>query len=197
MNPPNDHRRTIRHYDGDGDMHELTFSCYQRMSLLTNDEWRRMLAESIDRAAINHRFSLAAYVFMPEHVHLLVFPTDPETKVEHFLYALKRPYSYRIKQLLISSGSPLLKKLTVWERRKNKSTFRYWQKGPGYDRNLNTVKAVTSSVDYIHMNPVRRGLCERAIDWLWSSARWYASEGQVVDPQLPKLHKIPAHFLAE
>jgi hypothetical protein len=26
----------------------------------------------------------------------------------------------------------------------------------------------------IHHNPVRRGLCKRAIDWEWSSARWYA-----------------------
>ena len=131
MASPNDHRRTIRHYDDVGDMHELTFSCYQRMPLLTNDEWRSLLVESIDRAAVNHHFSLSAFVFMPEHVHLLVFPTDPETKVENFLYALKRPYSYRVKQLLISSDSPLLKKLTVWERRKNKSTFRYWAKGAG------------------------------------------------------------------
>ncbi|MEZ6052840.1 MAG: hypothetical protein R3C02_15890 [Planctomycetaceae bacterium] len=26
---------------------------------------------------------------------------------------------------------------------------------------------------YMHMNPVRAGLVSRAIDWPWSSARWY------------------------
>ena len=26
---------------------------------------------------------------------------------------------------------------------------------------------------YIHNNPVRRGLCRRAVDWKWSSARYY------------------------
>ena len=29
-------------------------------------------------------------------------------------------------------------------------------------------------INYIHLNPVRRGLVERAEDWAWSSARWYA-----------------------
>ncbi len=28
-------------------------------------------------------------------------------------------------------------------------------------------------MDYIHMNPVRRGLVERAVDWMWSIASWY------------------------
>ena len=29
-------------------------------------------------------------------------------------------------------------------------------------------------IDYIHANPVRRGLAAKAEDWEWSSARWYA-----------------------
>ena len=28
-------------------------------------------------------------------------------------------------------------------------------------------------LDYMHLNPVRAGFVERAIDWCWSSARWY------------------------
>jgi len=28
-------------------------------------------------------------------------------------------------------------------------------------------------VDYLHDNPVRRGLVERAADWKWSSAAWF------------------------
>ena len=28
-------------------------------------------------------------------------------------------------------------------------------------------------IDYLHNNPVRKGLVKRAIDWLWSSAAWY------------------------
>jgi REP element-mobilizing transposase RayT len=31
-------------------------------------------------------------------------------------------------------------------------------------------------IEYIHDNPVRRGLVEKATDWVWSSARFYAGE---------------------
>jgi putative transposase len=38
------------------------------------------------------------------------------------------------------------------------------------------VKTLLSIIDYLHANPVRRGLVERPLDWEWSSARWYAGE---------------------
>jgi hypothetical protein len=31
-----------------------------------------------------------------------------------------------------------------------------------------------SMIEYLHANPVRRGLVAKAEDWEWSSARWYA-----------------------
>jgi hypothetical protein len=34
--------------------------------------------------------------------------------------------------------------------------------------------ALRAVIDYIHANPVRRGLVARPEDWEWSSARWYA-----------------------
>jgi putative transposase len=30
-----------------------------------------------------------------------------------------------------------------------------------------------SMMEYIHLNPVRRGLADRAVDWKWSSAGWF------------------------
>jgi putative transposase len=189
------HQRTIKHFDEPGDAHELTFTCYQRLPLLTNDAWRRLLCRSIDAAATRHQFSVAAFVIMPEHVHLLVLPCQADCRIAALLYGIKRPYSYRVKAILEEQHSPLLEKLTVYERRKNKRTFRYWQKGPGYDRNLNTLEAVLSAIDYLHLNPVRRGLCERASDWKWSSARWYACGGQEADPDLPRVDGVPAQWL--
>jgi putative transposase len=193
MQPSFDHRKQVRHYDEPGDCHELTFSCYRRMPLLTNDVWREMLSRSIDRAMLGHRCRLVAFVYMPEHVHLLVYPEGDDSGVQGLLYALKRPYSYRIKQQLIQADSRLLETLTLRER-PGKIVFRYWQEGPGYDRNLNTIEAVRSSIDYIHLNPVRRKLVGEPLDWRWSSCRFYASDGQCHDPALPKLHGLPAEF---
>ena len=94
------------------------------------------------------------------------------------------------KEELAQANSPLLGRLTVQER-PGKEVFRFWQEGPGYDRNLQTEDAVCASIDYIHMNPVRRKLCKTAADWRWSSARWYLSDGRGVDPLLPKIRGVP------
>jgi len=68
------HRKRVRHYDEPGHFHELTFSCYRRMPLLTNNTWRGMLSHSIDRAVTGQGYRLAAFVYMPEHVHMIVYP---------------------------------------------------------------------------------------------------------------------------
>ena len=163
------------------------------MPLLTHDDWRGKLSESINRAVDRHSYRLAAFVYMPEHVHLVVYRIDGVSGIQDLLRAIKRPYSYRIKQLLIEAGSPLLEKLTI-RQRPGVQTFRYWQEGPGYDRNLTQPKTVLSSVDYLHLNPVRRGLCDSAVDWRWSSAKHYVGERLPEDPLLPMVHGLPPEF---
>ncbi len=154
-----------------------------------------MLARSIDVAAERHDFRTVAFVFMPEHVHLLVYPVSPSAKVDGLLKAIKRPYSFRIKQLLVQSNSPLLKQLMIPQRPGVKA-FRFWQKEPGYDRNLTYSESVLAAIDYIHQNPVRRGLVERAVDWKWSSARFYLQADARPDSMLPTIHQLPAAFLS-
>lgn len=57
-------RKKIRHYHEPGDLHELTFSCFRRMPLLTNDVWRELLFRSIDRSIERWQFRLVAFVLI-------------------------------------------------------------------------------------------------------------------------------------
>ena len=68
------------------------------------------------------------------------------------------------------------------------------QQSKGYDRNLSSRKAVLAAIDYIHRNPIRRGLIDEVTHWKWSSTRWYASDRQIVDPDLPTIHGLPPEF---
>jgi putative transposase len=191
-----DHRKRVKHFHEPGDLHELTFSCYDRRPLL-DDDWRReQFCRSIDAAMISQNFRLVAFVLMPEHLHLLVYPLNhkPENvRIDNLLSALKRPFSYRVKVRLQELKDPLLERLTIQER-PGKMTFRFWQEGPGYDRNLRGEKTVLHAIDYIHRNPVRRGLVLTAAEWKWSSARWYFTDKQIVDPDLPTIHGLPPDF---
>jgi putative transposase len=120
----------------------------------------------------------------------LTFPLEPVPKFELFLSRTKHPLSKFVKDELIAINSPMLTRLTVRERR-DKHCFRFWQEGPGFDRNLFSRQAIESSIDYIHNNPVKRGLCQRAIDWKWSSARFFHLDPPCQQfPELPRLHRI-------
>jgi putative transposase len=195
MSKTKPHRKRVKHYHEPGDVHELTFSCYTRQRLLTNDTWRQQLAGCIDAAGDEFEMRLAAFVFMPEHVHLLVVPMNPEPAIDDYLARIKQPFSKWVKQQLSDVRSPLLKRLTV-EERPGKTCFRFWQEGPGYDRNLSTPDVIEAAIEYIHMNPVRCGLVKRAVDWKWSSASWYLLDPPRQQlPGLPFSHGLPAGTL--
>jgi putative transposase len=76
------------------------------------------------------------------------------------------------------------------DRQPNGKCFhRFWQRGGGYDRNLWTPEEILEKVHYIHANPVRRGLVDRAEDWPWSS--WRAWEEGVDEPLRIDRDSIP------
>ena len=183
----------MKHVHEPGDLHELTFSTYRRKPLLTNDRWREYFCDALAAAPPEAGFGLVAWVVMPEHVHLLVIPADKHLcDVPGLLWRVKRPCSLAVKADLDASpkGASLRTALTVRER-PGKTAFRFWQEGPGYDRNLRTPAAVAAAIDYIHANPVRRGLVGRPTDWRWSSARRFLLPDEPPDIPHPPLVRLP------
>ena len=110
-----------------------------------------------------------AWVFMPEHVHLIVRPRREVYDMATIRRAIKRPVSDRAFAHLAEHAPHWLPRLTVSKGRR--TVRRFCQKGPGYDRNVVEPVTLREMIDYLHLNPVRRGLVERAVDWPWSSAR--------------------------
>jgi putative transposase len=188
-------RKRLKRYHEPGDVHELTFSCFHNLPLLEDESRLTHLAGCVAAGCEQFHFGPVAFVFMPNHVHLLVFGTDAEASISRFLAGVKRPLSSKVKADLATSDPRLLQTLTIRER-PGKFAFRFWQEGPGYDRNLQHESTVLASIDYIHNNPVRRGLCERACQWYWSSASYYTG-GPVQRPLLPPITRLPAEFFSQ
>lgn len=74
------HRKTCRRINEPGHAHELTFTCFKNIPLLSKDRTRQWFLDSLCKAAEKHSFHLWAYVIMPNHVHLLVWPTRKKTR---------------------------------------------------------------------------------------------------------------------
>jgi len=161
-------RRHRDNFNEPGDAHELTFSCYRRYKFLASDRARVWLRSSVEAARAKLEFDLWAYVFMPEHVHLIVYPRRKKYDIAEIRQAIKEPVGRQAMRYVREYRPEWLPKLS---RRRGKREERlFWQSGGGYDRNIKEPQTLNSMIEYIHMNPVRRGLVERAVDWEWSSA---------------------------
>jgi putative transposase len=176
------HRRS---YDIPGHAHELTFSCYRRYPFLHADRTCLWLAAAIEEARVRFGFSLWAYVFMPEHIHLVVMPSGSKGEISAILRAIKGPVGQKAIGHLVEHAPEWLPRVT---RKRGKRIERlFWQSGGGYDRNITEPATLWSVIDYLHLNPIRRGLVIRAEDWRWSSASCYAgkTEGELRVDEVP------------
>jgi putative transposase len=171
-------RRSNRSYNIAGHAHELTFSCFQRLPLLNKDQSRQWFVQALDKARHRRQFLLWAYVIMPEHVHIVIWPTEQQYEMRLIRTALKTPVQRKALAYLRHYAPGFLERLK--DRQPNgKIHYRFWQRGGGYDRNIVEPETVRTMIDYIHNNPVRRGLVSQPTDWPWSSARFYAGMADV------------------
>ncbi|MBW1997960.1 MAG: transposase [Deltaproteobacteria bacterium] len=95
------------------------------------------------------RMSLGAFVVMADHYHMVV--------------ALKQGHSLR--DVMGSIGSFTAREIN---RISQISGRKVWQKGY-YDRGIRRNEDIEVIFDYVHNNPVRRGLVDRAEEWAFSS----------------------------
>jgi putative transposase len=180
-------RRHRRNFNIPGDAHALTYCCYHGYQFLRAERTCVWLKEAIDEARLEFDFALWAYVFMPEHVHLIVWPRLPVYDIADIRQALKEPVGREALGYLSQHAPHWLPRLT--RQRGQKTERLFWQSGGGYDRNIKSAKALVSRIEYIHLNPVRRGLVTKAVDWKWSSAAWYelGQRGPIwIDPIPPQ-----------
>ena len=160
---------TLRHFDHDGRVRFITFSCHERLPILTNNVFRETVAQSIEDGRTKCGFKLLAYVIMPEHVHLVMWPKE-ESKVGIVVGWMKQKAARGIAKVLREARSPLLDRLAVTRDQVKKLAL--WQRRC-FDHNCRDTESVWEKVQYCHNNPVKRGLVRDPSRWRFSSFNWY------------------------
>ncbi|MGO4213287.1 transposase [Terriglobus sp. 2YAB30_2] len=124
-------------------VHFVTFSCDGRRPYLESNAAKDLVLESLRSASQKYEVEVIGYVIMPEHVHLLIALPE-EISLGTFIQVLKVSVAKR------SSQKPF------W-------LPRY------YDFNVLTTAKIREKLEYMHNNPVVRGLVPSAEMWKWSS----------------------------
>jgi len=95
------------------------------------------------------RYELQAWVIMPNHVHVVVWP-KPTRSLTAILHSWKSFTSSQANKFLRRVGQP------------------FWQV-ESYDHLIRDDADLIRCCEYTVMNPVRARLCARPEDWKWSS----------------------------
>jgi putative transposase len=112
---------------------------------------------SLDRERSLGHYHLHCYVVMGNHVHILITPRVPVSKLMH---SLKRVTGREANRILGLTGQP------------------FWQ-DESYDRVVRNETEFRRIARYIEMNPVKAGLTATPEEFLWSSARPIDNRPQV------------------
>src|SRR3954469_2256208 len=117
------HRKTRRRHETPNDARFLTFSCVHRLPLFSNDKIKQAFVErlALTRAALG--FKLLAWVIMPEHVHLMIFPDHGVAAMPRILTSLKRPFAEAVLARWRGLNAPILDR--IW----SDGRVRFWQPG--------------------------------------------------------------------
>jgi putative transposase len=128
----------------------ITASTFQKQSLFQSERMARLFIEVLLHYREQNKYLLHEFVLMPDHFHLLITPT---LSLERALQLIKGGFSFRAKKELGFGGE-------IWQK-----SF--------YDRRVRDIGEYHSFREYIHRNPVKRGLVTAAEEYPYSSA-WRA-----------------------
>ncbi len=126
----------------------ITAATVQKQQLLQSDRMARLFLDVLLGYRLQEKYLLHEFVLMPDHFHLLITPIST---LERALQLIKGGFSFRVKRELDFHGE-------IWEK-----SF--------YDRRVRDWEEYSAFRQYIHRNPVKKGLALVPEEYSYSSAR--------------------------
>ena len=130
-----------------GQPHHVTQRGNRRAPVFFEEGDYRLYKDLLSEAAHRAEAEIWCYCLMPNHVHLIIVPTDEDGLRRTFADAHRR-YTGYINARMRTTGH-------LWQGR--------------FGSVVMDETHLTHALRYVSLNPVRAGLVSRAEDWGWSS----------------------------
>jgi putative transposase len=147
----------------------ITAATKDRLPVFRTDSIKIVTCNALDEARRSGGFLMFAYVIMPNHLHLI---TDCPTMSADVLRYVKGLTGRRVIDFLREHGYESSLEKLRHQQWKRKHSYSLWQQ----EKNIFSIFSEAmfmQKVNYIHLNPVRAEMCDRPIDYRWSSARFW------------------------
>lgn len=182
--------------------HFITATVVDWIDVFTRKGYRDCLIASMDYCIQHKGMVVFAYVIMSNHIHMVVQAKDDN--LSDLIRDLKKHTAKAILKLI--QTEPESRKEWMLNRFRNAASnhsrnkeFQFWKYG-NHPEEIFTEKFLWSKIHYIHLNPVRAGIVEKASEYVYSSASNYVTEkgvlASVTIPEPPVVDVLkPSSFI--
>ena len=147
----------------------LTLCTSQRAPLFRNADLVRESLALLKESADRYGFEIWAYCFMPDHLHLLAKGCRHDSDVLAFVGSFKQRAAFSFGGTAGTKARPYTSPAAESAAGTKARPYKLWQRN-FYDHVLREGESWEAVGRYIWMNPVRKALCHRPEDWLFSGS---------------------------
>lgn len=171
-------KNTIRRksYIEIGNIYFVTCTIYKWKLLLSNDDFKNIIIDSMDWLCQMKKWQIFAFVIMPNHIHFIVRNLDINGKEMPHVSFFKLTAHQFIKKLRLENKN-LLEEFQVDAVNKK---YEFWKRD-SLAVNLFNRDMAYQKLEYIHLNPIRErwNLAIDPSDYSFSSASFYEKDNSL------------------
>ena len=165
------------------ELHFVTFQIVRWIDIFTRQIYRDIVIDNLRFCQQTKGLEIYAFVVMNNHVHLLL-----RSRIGRLSHTIKECKSFTAKKILEAIITETesrrewilnLFEFTAKQHKKNEK-YQVWTHENHAEIAYGN-QFPESKIKYIHENPVRAGIVEKAEDYLYSSARNYAELDSVLE----------------
>lgn len=162
--------------------HFITATVVDWIDIFTRKSYRDCVIECLDYCIKNKGMILYGYVIMSNHIHMIIQSDKAKLSdlIRDFKKFTAKTILYKIQNEPESRREWMLErfKLATESHSRNKN-YQFWQYG-NHPEEIYSNKFMWSKLDYIHLNPVKAGIVEKASHYIYSSASNYVNNSGLV-----------------
>lgn len=140
-----------RHFET-GYLYFVTTVVQERRPIFLNDKLCKIFLVSLEYFKLILDYKIYAYCIMPDHIHLLLQPCG-KYELSYIMQMIKGSFARKVNKMKASTGK-------LWQKRY-------------YDEIIRNDTMLIRKIEYIHNNPLRKGLANSLEEYRYSSYQFY------------------------
>ncbi len=158
--------------------HFVTATVVDWIDVFSRKVYRDCIIDSLDFCIKNKGMILYGYVIMSNHIHIIVQSSDGKLSdlIRDFKKFTAKTILEKIQAEPESRREWMLERFRLaTESHTRNEKYQFWKYG-NHPEEIYSNKFMWSKLDYIHFNPVRSGIVEKASHYVYSSASNYVND---------------------